>query len=86
MKGGGGGGGVRGARGGGSSLKELFVATRNNFPLILCTASLTQRDNNDEKGDFMGSALIVVNVRYSILLVYYISLLSRYVIFDIDHA
>ena len=42
MKGGGGGGG--GVEGG-SSLKELFVATRNNFPLILCTASLTQKDN-----------------------------------------
>ena len=55
VEGGGGGGGC-----GGSSLKELFVATRNNFPLILCTASLTQRDNNDEKDDFSGSALIVV--------------------------
>ena len=58
---------VKGGRGrwwgGGSSLKELFVATRNNFPLILCTASLTQRDNNDEKDDFSGSALIVVNIR-----------------------
>ena len=79
MKGGEGGG----WRGGGSSLKELFVATRNNFPLILCTASLTQRDNNDEKDDFSGSALIVVNIRYSTL-VYYISLLSGYIIFDIN--
>ena len=51
--------GKRGAGGGGSSLKEVFVATRNNFPLILCTASLTQRDNNDEKDD-SGSALILV--------------------------
>ena len=40
--------------------KARLVATRNNFPLILCTASLTQRDNNDEKDYFSGSALIVV--------------------------